>query len=63
MPIDATFPPALILLAGALLLPLLPRGFRSSFALLVPLLALGLVWLAPSGVHVTLGLMDYQLVV
>lgn len=63
MPIDATFPPALILLAGALLLPLLPRGFRSTFSMLVPLFALGLVWLAPSGVHVTLGLMDYQLVV
>jgi multicomponent Na+:H+ antiporter subunit D len=62
MPIDATFPPALILLAGALLLPLMPRGFRSLFAMLVPLVALGLVWFAPSGVHVTLGLMDYQLV-
>ena len=63
MPIDATFPPALILLAGALLLPLLPRGFRSPFALLVPLIALGLVWLAPSEGQVTLRLMDYQLVV
>jgi multicomponent Na+:H+ antiporter subunit D len=63
MPIDATFPPALVMLAGALLLPLLPRNFRSSFSLFVPLLALGLVWTAPSGVHLTLELMDYQLVV
>ncbi len=63
MPIDATFPPALVLIAGAILLPLLPRGFRSSFALLVPLLALTLVWSAPSGDHFTLKLMDYPLVV
>ena len=63
MPIEATFPPALIMLAGALLLPLLPRSFRSTFSLLAPLLALALVWLAPSGTHLTMELMDYQLVV
>ncbi|OHE22731.1 MAG: Na(+)/H(+) antiporter subunit D [Syntrophobacterales bacterium RBG_19FT_COMBO_59_10] len=63
MPIDATFPPALVMLAGALLLPLLPRNSRSFFSLFVPLLALGLVWMAPSGVHLTLELMDYPLVV
>lgn len=63
MPIDATFPPALVMLAGALLLPLLPRHSRSVFSLFIPLLALGLVWMAPSGVHLTLELMDYRLVV
>jgi len=63
MPIDASFPPALVMLAGALLLPLLPRNYRSFFSLFIPLLALGLVWLAPSGVNLTLELMDYQLVV
>jgi multicomponent Na+:H+ antiporter subunit D len=63
MPIDATFPPALIMLAGALSLPLVPRKARSFFSLFVPLLALGLVLLAPSGVHLTLELMDYRLVV
>ena len=63
MPIEATFPPALVLLAGALLLPLLPRNARSYFSLVVPLLALGLVWMAPSGVNLTLKWMDYQLVV
>ena len=63
MPIEATFPPALIMLAGAILLPLLPRNCRSFFSLFIPLLALGLVWLAPSGTHLTLKLMDYHLVV
>ena len=63
MPIDATFPPALVMLAGALLLPLLPRAYRSAFSLFVPLLALLLVRMAPSGVHLTMELMDYRLVV
>jgi len=63
MPIDATFPPALVMLAGALLLPLVPRNSRSYFSLFVPLLALGLVWMTPPGVHLTLELMDYRLVV
>ncbi|MBU3932491.1 MAG: Na(+)/H(+) antiporter subunit D [Pseudomonadota bacterium] len=63
MPIDATFPPALIMLAGALFLPLLPRSYRSVFSLVIPLIALGLVWLAPSGTHLTLKLMDYHLVI
>jgi multicomponent Na+:H+ antiporter subunit D len=63
MPIDTTFPPALAMLAGALLLPLVPRKYRSFFSLFVPLLALGLVLLAPSGVHLTLELMDYPLVI
>ena len=63
MSIDATFPPALVMLAGAFLLPLLPRNYRSYFSLFIPLLALGLVRMAPSGVHLTMELMDYQLVV
>ncbi|TSA47137.1 MAG: Na(+)/H(+) antiporter subunit D [Deltaproteobacteria bacterium] len=63
MPIEATFPPALIMLAGAILLPMLPRNCRSFFSLFIPLLALGLVWLAPSGTHLTLKLMDYHLVI
>jgi multicomponent Na+:H+ antiporter subunit D len=63
MPIDATFPPALVMLAGALLLPLVPRNSRSYFSLFVPLLSLGLVWMTPPGVHLTLELMDYRLVV
>lgn len=63
MPIEATLPPALVMLAGALLVPLLPRSYRPYISILVPLLALGLVRTAPSGVNLTLELMDYQLVV
>ena len=51
------------MLAGALFLPLLPRSYRPVFSLVIPLVALGLVWLAPSGAHLTLKLMDYHLVI
>ncbi len=61
MPIETNIPPALILLAGALLLPLAPRGFRSALSLVFPLLALGLVWAMPPGSHSAFRLMDYQL--
>jgi len=61
MSIETAFPPALIMLGGALLLPLLPRNYRSFFSLFPPLLTLALIWAIPSGQHLTLGLMDYQL--
>jgi multicomponent Na+:H+ antiporter subunit D len=61
MPIETNVPPALILLAGAFLLPLLPRSFRSALSLLFPLLALGLIWMMPSGSYFGFRLMDYQL--
>jgi multicomponent Na+:H+ antiporter subunit D len=63
MAIEAAFPPVLIMLAGALLLPLLPRSWRSIFSLLPPLLALALIWVMPSGNHLAFKFMDYQLFV
>lgn len=61
MPIDLIFPPALIMLIGALLLPLLPGNYRSFISLLIPLLSLYIIWMMPSGNHLTLDLMDYHL--
>ncbi|MDO9586178.1 MAG: Na(+)/H(+) antiporter subunit D [Syntrophales bacterium] len=63
MPIEAIFPPALVMLGGALLLPLLPRSCRSFFSLLFPLLSLGLIWVMPPGRPFALELMDYHLLV
>jgi len=63
MAIEAIIPPALILSAGALLLFFLPRGWRPWLSLLLPLIALGLVWAMPPGRHFVLELMDYRLVV
>ena len=42
-------PPALVLILGAFLLPLLSGGLRSAFALLLPLVVLAMVWMVPDG--------------
>lgn len=49
MTLITSLPPGLLLIAGALLLPLLPRGARVAAALLLPLLVLAWVWLLPEG--------------
>ena len=63
MPVELTFPPSLIMLIGALLVPLTSDRYRSYGALLFPLLALGLILAMPSGSHLTFRLMDYHLLV
>jgi multicomponent Na+:H+ antiporter subunit D len=51
-------PPALILFAGAVLIAISRGALRSGVVLLVPLLALWLVWQVPDGVSVSLSFMD-----
>lgn len=46
------FPPALILIAGAVVLPMLPRRLRSTAAVVVPVLALVHLWSLPDGARV-----------
>jgi multicomponent Na+:H+ antiporter subunit D len=53
--------PGLILVAGGLLLPLLPRALRAAAALLVPLIVLLLVWQMPDGEYWHVRLLDYEL--
>ncbi|MCK9363863.1 MAG: Na(+)/H(+) antiporter subunit D [Syntrophales bacterium] len=62
MGIETSVAPFILMVAGALILPLLPRRARSYVTLIIPLLALMSVWLAPVGTNLTLKFMDYQLV-
>ncbi|SIS97442.1 Na(+)/H(+) antiporter subunit D [Insolitispirillum peregrinum] len=55
------FPPGLILIAGGLLLPLIPAALRSGWLLLVPLLGLLAVWTIPDGVVVSTHWLGYAL--
>ena len=55
-------PPALAFWLGALVLPLLPRNWRSSAFCLFPLAALVLVWSLPEGARITADFAGYQLV-
>lgn len=53
--------PGLVLIAGALLLPLVSGGLRSLLQLALPLLALSLVWQVPDGAVWQLHYLDYTL--
>src|SRR4030042_6182492 len=56
-----SFPPAAIVILGAVLLPLIPRGIRSGVFLLFPVLAFCyLIYLDP-GNSLTLRFLDYDL--
>jgi multicomponent Na+:H+ antiporter subunit D len=57
----SVFPPALALIAGGLLLPLLRGHLRSAALLVVPLLALYLVWQVPDGIAVQTTFLGYNL--
>lgn len=56
------FPPGLVLLFGAFLLPVVGRNVRSILILTLPLLTLVLVWGLPNGSFALLTAFDYQLV-
>ncbi len=55
------FPPGLVLIIGALLLPLVEGKLRAALVLTLPLLTLALVWLVPDGNHVQIAFLDYHL--
>lgn len=50
MTTNVLLPPALVLIAGGLLLPLLKGGARTAALLVLPLMTLWLVWQVPEGV-------------
>jgi len=58
----SAFPPALALIAGGLLVPLLRGYLRSAALLIIPLLALYLVWQVPDGIAVQRTFLGYELV-
>jgi len=56
------FPPGLVLLLGAFLLPIFGRNARSLLILGLPMLTLGLIWSIPNGSFAAASMFDYQLV-
>ncbi len=61
MSATSVFPPALVLVLGALALPLVRGHARSILVLALPLLTLWLVWQVPDGPAMTVGFLDYTL--
>jgi multicomponent Na+:H+ antiporter subunit D len=58
----SVFPPAIVLIVGGLLLPLLRGQLRSTVLLVLPLLALFLVWQVPDGVALQRTFLGYELI-
>ncbi len=58
--IDA-FPPGLVLILGAFLLPFLRGTLRNAWILLLPVFVLWLVWRVPDGPALTFAFLDYTL--
>ena len=54
--------PFVVMLAGAIIVPLIPRLAGSMMTLVMPLIALTAVWLTPEGANLSMKFMDYQLV-
>ncbi|MDZ7758049.1 Na(+)/H(+) antiporter subunit D [Rhodohalobacter sp.] len=62
MIIDFLLIPAVIVILGGFLLPLIPKNVRSSAFLIFPLLALAVLWQLPENYTLTLPFGDYELV-
>jgi multicomponent Na+:H+ antiporter subunit D len=54
--------PALILIAGAFIIPVLPAGLRSPVFMLFPIISLYIVWIIPEGYTLTASAAGYDLV-
>lgn len=62
MIVDYLFMPAVLMIIGAFLLPVLPQKFRSSAFLVFPLIALATLWQLPDGYSLTATLGSNELV-
>jgi len=62
MIVDLLLIPAVILIIGGFLLPLIPEKTRSSAFLVFPLIALGVVWQLPDQYSLSLSFGNYELV-
>ncbi|MEJ2309274.1 MAG: Na(+)/H(+) antiporter subunit D [Gammaproteobacteria bacterium] len=61
MTIESAFPPGLVMVLGAALIPLLGGRQRTLLLLGLPLLTLALVWGLPADASLTLGFLDYTI--
>ncbi len=58
---EFAFPPGLILILGAFLIPVLSESRRSLLVLSLPILTLAMVWLLPDGSSLQIDFLDYIL--
>jgi multicomponent Na+:H+ antiporter subunit D len=62
MPSELMIPPVFYMIAGAFLLPLIPKSIRSAAFLLFPLFALAVIWTFPDGYLIKTSFLGYELI-
>lgn len=62
MPPEMMIPPVIYMIAGALLLPLIPKSIRSAAFILFPLIALAVIWTFPDGYLIKTSFLGYELI-
>jgi multicomponent Na+:H+ antiporter subunit D len=62
MPIEMMIPPVFYMIAGAFLLPLIPKGFRSVAFIIFPMIALAVIWSFPDGYLIQTSFVGYELI-
>lgn len=61
MPAEIMIPPVFYMIAGAILLPFIPKGLRSALFILFPLTALVVIWNLPDGYLLKVPFVGYEL--
>ncbi|HSL90221.1 MAG TPA: Na(+)/H(+) antiporter subunit D [Ignavibacteriaceae bacterium] len=62
MPSELMIPPVIYLIAGAFLLPLMPKSIRSAAFILFPLIALAVIWSFPDDYLIKTPFLGYELI-
>lgn len=62
MPVEMMIPPALYMIAGALILPMIPRNLRAGIFILFPLITLAAIWSFPDGYLLKTSFIGYELI-
>jgi multicomponent Na+:H+ antiporter subunit D len=62
MPAEMMIPPVFYMIAGAILLPLMPKNIRSAAFIVFPLIALAVVWTFPDGYLLKTSFLGYELI-
>lgn len=62
MPFEMMIPPVFYMIAGAFLLPLIPKGFRSVAFIIFPMIALAVIWSFPDGYLIKTSFVGYELI-
>jgi len=62
MPVELMIPPAVFMIAGAFILPVLPKNLRAGIFLIFPLVSLIVIWFMPDGYLLKTSFLGYELI-